>query len=111
MTDEEIKAYIDTAIRRTVEEYKRAGLLVDGRGAAYSDAAEMLERYFADGKTNNAITYAMQAIRFDPYFRVLELYFEKRQTNEAIAELMGVDLSTIVRNKRRLCLKIYNDVT
>lgn len=111
MTDEELKTYIDAAIRQTVEVYKREGLLVDSKGAAYSDAAELIAKYYADGKTDNAITYAIQAQRFDPYFRVIEMYFGDGMTNEAIAEALGVDYTTIARNKRRLCLRIYDDLT
>ena len=111
MTDKEIKTYIDAAIRQTVEAYKREGLLIDSKGAAYSDAAEMIAKYYEDGKTDNAITYAIQAQRFDPYFRIVTMYYEEGRTIAEIAEALGVDISTVVRNKRRLCLRIYDELT
>ena len=46
-------------------------------------------------------------MRFDPYFRVLQLYFEDHEKIESIARQMRVDASTVVRNKKRLCLEIY----
>lgn len=111
MTDKEIKAYIDMTARKIAEEYKRQGLLTGSRSAAYSDAAELLTAYFAEGKKDSAITYAIQGLRFDPYFRIIPLYYEQGRTNESIAEELGVDTSTVVRNKRRLCLLIYDAVT
>ena len=111
MTDEQIKAYINATIRETVEAYKREGLLVDSKGAAYSDAAEMLAKYYEDGKTDNAITYAIQGLRFDPYFRIFELKFDYGMTNAEIAEELGVDISTVARNKRRLFVRVYDEVT
>lgn len=110
MTDEQIKAYIDTAIKRTVEEYKRNGLLLGEKSVAYTDAADLLRAYYRGGKKDNGITYAIQGLRFDPYYRIIELYFEQGKTNEQIAAELDCDVSTIMRNKRRLCLKIYDEV-
>ena len=36
MTDDEIKKYIDIAIKRTISEYKKSGILKESDGAAYS---------------------------------------------------------------------------
>lgn len=110
MTDEQIKAYIDTAIRRTVEEYKRSGLLLEEKSVAYKDAAELLAVYYRNGEKDNSIKYAIQGLRFDPYFRIIGLYFGEGKTNEQIAAELDCDLSTVMRNKKRLCLKIYNEV-
>ena len=110
MTDAEIMRYIDTAVVRTVEEYKRQGLLKDYGDVTYGDACEVLSDYYEKQKSNPAITYAIQTQRFDPYFRIITRYFEDQATIEQIAEEMGVDISTIVRNKKRLCLAIYNDL-
>ena len=110
MSDEEIKKYIDITIKKTILEFKKSGILKASENAAYSDASEMIAGYFKNGKTDANITYAIQGLRFDPYFRIIDLYFEKGLTIERIAEEFGVDVSTIVRNKKRLCLSVYNEI-
>ncbi len=110
MTDDEIKRYIDMAIRRTVSECKRSGLLLEEKSVAYKDAAELISAYYRDGKADIEITYAIQGLRFDPYYRIIDMYFGDGLTNEDIADAMGCAVSTIMRNKRRLCLKIYDEV-
>lgn len=106
MTEEEIRAIVDI----TIEEYKRKGLIVDKETAAYSDACELLQSYYDEGEKDLRISYAVQSVRFDPYFRVLSMYFKEHQKAEVIAQSMGVDISTVVRNKKRLCLEIYKDL-
>ena len=110
MTDAEIMKYIDKAVEKTVNEYKRQGLLKDFGDVTYGDACEVLSDYYNKEKANPTITYAIQTQRFDPYYRIIPRYFEDQATIEQIADEMGVDISTIVRNKKRLCLAIYNDL-
>lgn len=107
---DEIKEYIDIAIRRTILELKKSGLTRDVNNAVYEDATEILTNYYSTGKSEASITYAIQSIRFDPYFRIIPLYYEHGFKLEAIAEELGVDISTIVRNKKRLCLEIYQKI-
>ena len=110
MTDEEIKNLIKQTVKESVAEYKRSGLLEDSEGANYSDACELLQAYYDGGKKDLRISYAVQSVRFDPYFRILEMYFERREKIETIARDMRVDVSTVTRNKKRLCLEIYKDL-
>lgn len=110
MTDEEIKSFIELAIQKTIKEYKRNGLLKDSDAAVYADASDMLFNYYKNGKIDVPITYAIQGKRFDPYFRIIQLYFEEKKTVEKIAQELAVDVSTVVRNKKRLCLEIYNEI-
>lgn len=110
MTDEEIKKYIDMAVQKSIKEYKRNGILKDSDAAVYADASDILFNYYKNGKQEAAITYAINGQRFDPYFRIIQLYFEEKKTVEKIAQALGVDVSTVVRNKKRLCLAIYNEI-
>jgi hypothetical protein len=110
MTDEQVKKYIDMAVRRSVEEYKRAGLLEMSSNAIYGDAVDILAGYYRNGKKDAGVTYALEALRFDPYFRIIPLYFEEHRTHEDIAGIFGVDVSTVSRNKKRLCLAVYNEI-
>ena len=110
MTDAEILNYIDLAIRKTISEYKQSGMLKASSDVSYADACEMLEEYYKNGADDARITYAIQGQRFDPYFRIVLMYFKDGETIETIAEALGVDISTVVRNKKRLCLAIYSDL-
>lgn len=110
MTDAEIKKYIDMAIEKTVQEYRRNGLLRDAGEVSYADACEIIAGYYESGSTEASITYAIQGQRFDPYFRIIPMYFEEHKTIESIAELLDVDASTVVRNKKRLVLAIYDNI-
>ena len=107
---DEVRAYIDYTIKKTIEEYKRSGLIRENSDVCYSDASAILAKYYRDGEKETTITYALQGVRFDPYFRIIGLYFKERKTIEQIAEELGVDVSTVVRNKKRLCLIIYQEI-
>ena len=110
MPDEEIKKIIDLAVKQSIAEYKKSGLLKDSDNVAYSDASAILSSYYMQDKTDTALAYAIQGQRFDPYFKIIPMYFEDKKTIESIAEELGVDVSTVVRNKKRLCLAIYNEI-
>lgn len=110
MTDEEVKEYINMTIRKTISEYKKNGLLKESNNAAYEDVSEILSSYYKNGMQEANITYAIQNIRFDTYFRIIPMFFEEGKTIECIADNLGVDVSTVMRNKKRLCLLIYNEI-
>lgn len=110
MNEEEVKRIIELTVQKTIKEYKRNGLIKDSDAAMYADASEILMSYYRAGKTDAQITYAIQGQRFDPYYRIIPLYYGEGKTVEGIAEELGVDVSTVVRNKKRICLKIYNEI-
>lgn len=110
MTDQELREYIDLTVKKSIEEFKRSGIVKGSDNAAYSDISEILRNYFREGREAKNITYAIQGQRFDPYFRIITMYYQEGQTIEQIAEALGVDVSTIMRNKKRICLQIYNEI-
>lgn len=110
MAEEEIRQLIAQTVKQSILEFKRSGLLKDPDSAAYTDATEMLSNYYNSDKTDQALTYALQGLRFDPYFKIIPMYFEDKMTVEAISEELGVDMRTVYRNKKRLCVAIYNEI-
>ena len=108
--DKEIQRIIELTVEKTIAEFKKSGLLKDSENVAYSDASAILSSYYKMDKKEASITYAIQGIRFDPYARIIPMYYEQGKTLETIAEELGVDVSTVVRNKKRLCLAIYNEI-
>ena len=109
MTEEEIKNIVNLAVKNTLKELRRNGLLKE-EVAAYQDASSLLRAYYKNGKNDTQITYAIQNQRFDQYFRIITLYFEQGKTIEQIADILKVDTSTVIRNKKRLSIAIYNDI-
>ena len=102
---------IKTVVRETIRELQKMGFLIRSEDFAYKDASATLYQYyeteFLDSPESSPVKTALDSIRSDPYFRVIPLYYMKHMTIEEIAEFMDVDTSTIVRNKKRLCLEIY----
>lgn len=111
MTDEEIKNYIDTAIERSIRAYRKAGIIKETEEAAYTDASAILANYYAEGQKDKTITYAINGLKFDQYLEIIPLYYGQNLKIERIAEVLGVDVSTVVRNKKRLALEIYKIIT
>lgn len=105
-----IDAKIEFIVNKTVEELQKRGMLKSSDVIQYADASQIISDYYKNGASENSLTYAIQTQRFDPYFNVIPLYFRDGKTLEYIAEKLGVDVSTIVRNKKRLCLAIYNEI-
>ena len=88
---------IEFIVNRTVEELQRRGMLKSSDEIIYNDASRLIEEYYKHGASEN--------------FSVIPIYFKEGKTLEAIAVALGVDVSTIVRNKKRLCLAIYNEIS
>lgn len=110
MTDEELKQYIEDTVKETIREIKREGLLKDSDDSIYNDVSRILKSYYSEGKKDNQITYALQSIRYDPYYTIIPMYFKDGDKVDVIANALMVDVSTVIRNKKRLCLQIYKEL-
>ena len=106
MTEEEVRM----VVRITIEELKRGGLLKGFSDIAYTEAASLIQAFYEDGETDPVIRKAIEDLKEDQYIKIIPLYFSYGYTIEKIAELFKVEISTITRNKKRLCLAIYNAV-
>lgn len=103
----ENKQEIREAVKEVVKELKRSHMLKNEADAIYSDTSSRLFRYYEGGEHNEAIKAAISEFENDQYKDIIPLYFKDKWTIEAVAEIMGVDVSTIVRNKKRICMGIY----
>lgn len=77
--------------------------------AKYARINSMLFNYY-ENKREKSLRDAIRSIDCDPYMDIIVFYYRDRMTIEQIAESYKVDTSTIVRNKRRLCLAIYDSL-
>lgn len=57
------------------------------------------------------IPYILNHLSDDPYIDIIFLQYRDCKTLEWIAEYMGVDVSTIKRNKKRLIMIIYDQLS
>ena len=110
MLDDEVKRLIEQTVKEAMSQFKRAGLLKDSDNVAYSDASSLIASFYAAGEKDQSLAYAISGQRFDPYFKIIPMYFRDKLTVEAIAEELEVDITTVFRNKKRLCLAIYNEI-
>lgn len=103
---DEIKEYIDYTVKRTIHELKKSGALRSNDSVCYEETSRMLYNYYNSGEENAEIKQALEAISSDEYAQIIPLYYGQGMTIDTVALELGVDVSTIVRNKRRLCLDI-----
>ena len=99
---------IRVTIRETLTALKREGLLKNVSDQAYKDAQDTLRIYYAEGQPDGQIRKILKRLQGDKYIKIIPLYFAYHYTIEEIAEALDVEISTVSRNKKRLCMKIYN---
>lgn len=110
MPDDQVKKLIEMTVQASISQLKKSGLLKDTENVAYSDASHMIASFYDSGEKDQNLAYAIAGLRFDPYYKIIPLYFKEKKTVEAIAEELEVDITTVFRNKKRLCLSIYNEI-
>lgn len=86
---------------------KKQHLLRRTSDAIYDDVSKRLYAYYKNGEKDRKIKRALQDFKDDLYICVIPFYYKDGYTIENIAEMMNIDTSTVVRNKKRLCLSIY----
>ena len=102
MTKEEIREIVEM----TVKTMKKEGMTKDFREMVYREMSRMLHGHFND-EYSEKVARAMEDVKTDPYYVIIPMYYGKRMTHEQIAEKLAVEVSTITRNKKRLCAEIY----
>lgn len=103
---------IKDIVKETVAELRRKGMLKEPEKSAYAEMSERLRAYYKAPSGYRAmklknITLALEQIASDPYYDIIPMYFKQNFTLERIAEYLAVEVSTVTRNKKRLCLMLY----
>ena len=94
-------------VRETIKELKRNGYLKRSDDIAYSEISARLFEFFKHPEGDPDIGNALERIKGDDYYNIITLYYRDRLTIDWIAEDFNCEISTITRNKKRLCLEIY----
>lgn len=102
MDREEIMEVAREVARETVAELKRQNLLKDD---SYFQAKEMIIDYYA-GVGSEEVGKAINSLSKDRFFKILPGTFRDGYTQEQLAVVFDCETSTIVRNKKRLCLEV-----
>lgn len=102
MTKEEI----ERIVKMTVKEMKREGMTKNFNEVMYHEACRKLHSHFNE-EYSEEVARALEELKTDLYFQIIPMYFGKRMTHEQIAEKMSVEVSTITRNKKRLCIEMH----
>ena len=105
LTEKEVKIIV----KATIDELRKNGYLKRSDDIAYSEISARLFEYFRQPDSDPALHRALGRAKGDRYYNVITMYYRDRYTIDWIAESFGCEISTITRNKRRLCLKIYRD--
>lgn len=104
MQQEEIKH----VVTETLSQLLKNDMLKFNDTIVYKQMSDLLKAYYKNKKGDLLITEAIASIKDDAYYMLIDLYYNKGWTLERLAETYEVDICTIVRNKKRLCLKLFS---
>lgn len=104
MTEAEVRRIVHA----TVEELRRQGFLRNDSELSYAEVSGLLSDYYKDGETDRELRRILKSLESDPYYKIIPLYYDYGYTMEKLAEVFDVEVSTIYRNKKRLCLSIFS---
>ena len=111
MTDKKIEALITKTVKQAFKELKDKGALKSQTELIYKDISKLLRCYYRDlydsGSGDSKIENAISQLKDDRFFMILENYYGMGFTLEELAGRLHCDISTITRNKKRLCFEIY----
>lgn len=110
--NELVDATANKTARAVVSELKRAGLVKENRLGSYKkteralyEYAEWIDTEDISETTNrfcNLIQRALNRVRDDPYYEIIELKYFEHWTHEKIAEYFDVDVSVISKRRTKL---------
>ena len=90
-----------------IGELKKNHLLKNISDSIYQDMSQRLYGFYKYGETDPQMKKALSDFQEDIYFNIIPLFYKNKYTIDNIAAIMNCDISTIVRNKKRLCTAIY----
>ena len=102
MNDLDVKRIVSD----TVNELLKDNMIRYSDIIIYERMSERLREHYK--KCDPLVAEALSKLTDHQYYEVLEMYYGDNCTLEFIAEEFDVDISTIVRNKKALCIKIFN---
>lgn len=105
MTPEQIRE----VVKITLDELTQRKLMEVNK-INYSAMLQVVDKYlysFFSNRSKGGVGHILNQLSDDAYIDIIFLQYRDGKTLEWIAEYLGVDVSTIKRNKKRLISKIY----
>lgn len=103
---------VEKTARAVVAEMKRAGLVKDNRLGSFKKTERVLYEYAEWIDVEDAsettqtfcelVARALNRVRDDPYYQIIELKYFEHWTHERIAEYFDVDVSVISKRRTKL---------
>ncbi len=103
MTPEQIRE----VVKMTLDELTQRKLIKDDYSVILKAVEKKLQAFFNDSVNGKGVGSVLNQLSDDNYLDVIFLQYRDGKTIEWIAEYMDVEVRTIMRNKKRLILKIY----
>ena len=104
MTPEQIRE----VVKITLDELTQRKVIKDDYSVILPVVESKLTAFFTDNGDSSGIGYALNQLSDDIYIDIIFLQYRDGKTLEWIAEYMGVDVSTIKRNKKRMIMAVYD---
>lgn len=107
MTPEQIREIVNMTIDELTD---RKLIKSDSYQYILGVVDKQLYRFFNNKGDGKNVSHALRQLADDPYMDIIYAQYRDRKTLEWVAEYMGVDVSTVKRNKKRLIKKIYEQM-
>lgn len=107
LPDEVLREIIKSTVIETVLELRKNGLLKRSDDVAYAEISERLYEYYQKPEYDEQMAEALEKIKGDYYFDILPQYYKSKITIDWIADAYHCEVSTISRNKKRLCMRLF----
>lgn len=101
---------VEYIIEKTINKLRNSGMIKEGCKPVTQRTEELL-RYYPKLKLSESLNSkdslkkvenALNTIRDDPYYKIIEMYYFTRMSREEIADHFNTNEKTITRNRQRL---------
>ena len=106
MTTEQIREIIKLTIDELID---RKVVKLDAYDYVLEYVSNKLNKYF-NGENDTKLSKALKLLSDDYYIDIIYLQYRDDKTVEWIAEYFNKETRTILRNKKRLIYKIYEEI-
>lgn len=107
MEQNEVKRIINETVNATVQSLIRENMIKD---SVYIDILRRtegrLKAYYNRNQNREKVREILAELKDDEYIGIISMLYKDRMSIESIAEELGVNVSTVKRNKRRLIFEI-----
>lgn len=101
---------VKSVVKETINEMLKESMVKYSDKIVYDEINKRLNDYFKNNSEDQNLKVAVDKVRNDKYYPIIELYYRDYMNIEYISEHLGIDTSTVVRHKKRLCMEIFKNL-